>query len=370
MQGFEYRFPAVRGIQAGREFYVAMCPLGLVRRIFVPDESSEEAPHRSQRVLNKGRVPKLAEYLASNPDDYTFSAITACVDGSVEFTPLSDDDDWELGRLVIPMSADLLITDGQHRWRAISKAVELEPELESESLPVVLYVDEGLERRQQMFADLNMHAVRPTRSLGILYDHRDPLAELTRYLAEHVPLFAERTEVEKTSISNRSGNLFTLSAIYQATAALLGRKEGDEISRDDRKTAERFWTVLGEVVTEWSAIIDGEMKPWELRGEYIHAHGVVLQAFGKAGHALMEEDLQWAERLRDGDLDSVDWRRSNTTLWEGRAMSNGRVSKARKNVALTTSLIKQRLGLALSEKEKKLEEELREMQETMQGEAA
>ncbi len=42
---------------------------------------------------------------------------------------------------------------------------------------VVLFMDAGFERSQQMFADLNKHAVRPTRSLGVLYDHRDPLSK-------------------------------------------------------------------------------------------------------------------------------------------------------------------------------------------------
>ncbi|MGC6542571.1 DNA sulfur modification protein DndB, partial [Escherichia coli] len=40
--GFEYVFPAIRGIQAGREYYVTMCPLRLIPKIFVFDE--EELP--------------------------------------------------------------------------------------------------------------------------------------------------------------------------------------------------------------------------------------------------------------------------------------------------------------------------------------
>lgn len=36
--GFEYTFPAIRGIQAGREFYISMCPLRLIPKIFIFDE--------------------------------------------------------------------------------------------------------------------------------------------------------------------------------------------------------------------------------------------------------------------------------------------------------------------------------------------
>lgn len=370
MQGFEFRFPAVRGIQAGREFYVAMCPLGAVPKLFALDESSQEAAARGQRVLNKARIPRLARFLANNSEDYAVSAITACIDGDVGFDPLGDEQNWELGRLVVSLSTNLLITDGQHRWRAICEALKLEPDLEDEAVPVVLYVDEGVERRQQMFADLNMHAVRPTRSLGILYDHRDPMACLTRDLAESVPLFANRTEVEKTTISNRSAKLFTLSAIYQATAALLVKKAADDIFPAERDVARRYWTVLADVLPEWKAIVDGEMKPWKLRADYIHAHGVVLQAFGGAGAALVERRRDWESTLRRSSLSDIDWSRSNVSLWEGRALSDGRVSKAKRNVALTTSLLKQSLSLPLTEKEEKLERELQELREEMRTEAA
>ena len=35
---FEYIFPAIRGVQAGRAFYTSMCPLHLIPKIFLFDE--------------------------------------------------------------------------------------------------------------------------------------------------------------------------------------------------------------------------------------------------------------------------------------------------------------------------------------------
>ena len=370
MQGFDFTFPAVRGVQAGREFYVAMCPLAVIPKLFAPDESSRRARDRGQRPLNKARVPKLARFLLENPGNYAFSAITACIDGSADFEPLGEDHDWELGRLKVPVSANLLITDGQHRWRAICEALQQEPSLGKETVPVVLYLDEGLKRRQQIFADLNMHGVRPTRSLGILYDHRDPLAAMVRVLADEAPLFAGRTEVEKTTISNRSANLFTLSAIYQATAALLGKRAGDPVGEADFHAAFGFWRILGEVIPEWSAVIAGEAKPWQLRAGYVHAHGVVLQALGAAGRQLLDDAPDWEDRLRADSMVMIDWSRSNERLWEGRALSHGRVSKARRNVALTASYVKQRLGLALSPNERRFEDELKQSRISSDSEVA
>ena len=34
---FEYVFPAIRGVQAYREYYVSMCPLRLIPKLFVFD---------------------------------------------------------------------------------------------------------------------------------------------------------------------------------------------------------------------------------------------------------------------------------------------------------------------------------------------
>ena len=35
---FCYRFPAVKGLQAGKEYYIAMIPLGILSKIFRNDE--------------------------------------------------------------------------------------------------------------------------------------------------------------------------------------------------------------------------------------------------------------------------------------------------------------------------------------------
>src|SRR5207244_2359567 len=53
MPTFEYVFPAIRGIQAGREYYASMCPLRLIPRIFLFDEDELKPELRAQRFLNK-----------------------------------------------------------------------------------------------------------------------------------------------------------------------------------------------------------------------------------------------------------------------------------------------------------------------------
>jgi DNA sulfur modification protein DndB len=161
-------FNAIRGIQAGREYYAAICPLKVIPRLFLFDEEELSADHRSQRTLNRARIPEIARYVVENPRDYMFSSITASVDGKVSFEPHGQEGTGRnVGRLLIPMTARFLINDGQHRRAAIEEALKERPELGEETLSVVFFVDAGLRRSQQMFADLNRHAIRPTMSLGI-----------------------------------------------------------------------------------------------------------------------------------------------------------------------------------------------------------
>src|SRR5258708_36519063 len=115
MPSFEYVFPAIRGIQAGREYFVSMCPMRLIPRIFIFDEDELKPELRAQRILNRARVPEIARYLLRRTKNYTFSAITASVDGHVRFEPLGKDEaERSVGSLHIPMSAKFVINDGQH----------------------------------------------------------------------------------------------------------------------------------------------------------------------------------------------------------------------------------------------------------------
>lgn len=171
MDSARFSFPAVKGIQASMEYYVAMVPLDCISKLFTFTDENLPPEIRSQRTLNKARIPEIREYILSNPKSYVFSALTASIDGDVDFEAVQENSN--LGMLSISMAAKLLINDGQHRRAAIEEALKKNPELKYEHISIVLYHDIGLKRSQQMFSDLNRFAIRPTKSLNILYDNRD-----------------------------------------------------------------------------------------------------------------------------------------------------------------------------------------------------
>lgn len=354
MNTFIHSFPCVRGIQAGRPCYIAMCPMRLVPKIFMFNEENVPPDLRAQRTLNLARVPEISAYLIDNRDDYTLSAITASVDGVVQFTPASDTGlGQSIGTLTIPMDAPILINDGQHRRAAIEQAILENPELGHDNIPVLFFIDEGLNRSQQMFADLNKHAVRPSNSISTLYDHRDQISDLARYLAKNVDVFSRMTELEKSSLSPRSSKLFTLSAIKNASRVLLKKGKGDLIAQNEKELAKSFWEEVSLQMPDWIRAKNKELSTSELRDNYIHAHGVMLQAMGLVGAELIiRKESEWKKTI--SQLRSIDWSRANPE-WEGRAMVHGRISKATTNVALTASLIKKKLGVPLSTVERELE---------------
>jgi len=356
---FNYIFTALRGIQSGREYYVTMCPLHLIPKLFLYDENELPPALRAQRTLNRARIPKMYKYIVDNPRSYTFSAITASIDGRVEFKPFKKiGAASKVGYLIVPMSARFLINDGQHRRAAIERALEANPELGSETISVVFFVDAGLKRSQQMFADLNKHAVRPTLSLSVLYDHRDPLARLSVRLAMSVPIFSKGTEFEKTTISNRSTNLFTLSSIYHATKNLLGKGQSvDSLNRDEELLAFDFWSEVTNYINEWQLLLEDKISSSELRKGFIHSHGIALLALGLAAQELIRKYPEnWKNKLKG--LEGIDWSRSNTELWEARAMHAGRINASSNNVLLTTIVIKRALGLAVTKEDEALENRL------------
>jgi DNA sulfur modification protein DndB len=357
---FGYSFPAIRGVQAGREYYTSMCPMRLIPKIFYYDEEEAElGPElRAQRTLNRQRLPELAKYITENKETYVFSALTASINGDMHFEPIGASGNAnQIGVLKVPLDAKFIINDGQHRRAAIEMAVRAEPSLGDETIAVVFFRDRDLSRCQQMFADLNRHAVKPSKSIGILYDQRDELAELVRLVVLQSELLSDLVEMEKTSLAVRSRKLFTLSSIYQATGCLL---EGMTDLSSERKVelAKQFWSTIAEAIPEWGSVHRREMSSGEVRSDFLHSHGIALHAMGLAGNLLIKKfPKNWPSKLRV--VKDINWSRKNTKLWEGRAMAGGRVTKARQNLLLTTNVLKNHLKLELTPTEQQAEKEFK-----------
>lgn len=312
---------------------------------------------RAQRSINRSRVPEIARYIVANTDSYTFSAITASIDGKVRFEPVGNSDTahFRMGTLTVDMDAKFIVNDGQHRRAAIEQALGEKPELGDETIAVVFFHDRGLERCQQMFADLNRHAVKPSPSLSVLYDHRNAAASLAKHLGLTSKVFRNLIETERSSLSKRSRKLFTLSALHFAILEMLGEHEFEDFAAASKKCTE-YWGAVGEHIPEWVYVREGRMTAGEVRQDFIHSHAIVLHALGRVGKFIYQANAG------DTDLNSVlmklrdiDWTRTNVSTWEGRAMIGGRMAKNSQNITLTCNQIKRSLGLLLTPEEQIIE---------------
>ena len=345
--GETYGFDAIRGIQAGREFYVAMCPLKIIPKLFIFTEFDLPPELRAQRTLRASRIPALKNYILNNPKDYIFSSLTASVDGTMKFEPApSLGEGGKLGRLYVSMESRLLINDGQHRRQAIEEALKENPDLAHEMISVVFFEDKGLVRSQQMFSDLNKNAVKPTKSLSILYDHRDEFARFVVAISSELEIFSGRVELEKTAISNRSIKFFTLNGIADATRKFLGIK-GTKISVDEQNMAKEFWNEIAKNIPEWQLLIQKRVTTSELRKEYVHSHTNLLNALGIVGNVLQNEyPSDWKQKL--ASLQNIDWSRSNPE-WEGKLLLRGRMLKTKLGIELAANTILKKCGIPLSD---------------------
>lgn len=337
-------FDAVRGFQAGKEFYNAMCSFATIYHHFkYNDDPQIPADLKAQRKLRENRVPEIGNYILNNPKEYVFSSITVSVGGKVGFNPAPGlGENGNLGKVIIPIDAPILINDGQHRCAAIKYAYDHEPSLANEKVSVVIFEDKGLKRSQQMFSDLNKHAVKPTKSLGLLYDHRDTFARFIVNLTNDAEIFHGRTENEKTTPSSGSTKLFTLSAIGESTKYLLKLKT-KSISTEKQKLALEFWDTVAKNIPEWNLLMQKKISAKELREQYVHAHTNMLNALGLVGHVLITEFPDtWKEKLKG--LRKVEWER-DSPIWEGKIVIQGKMNKNKVGIKKSADEILKHCGL-------------------------
>ncbi|MCC3418690.1 MAG: DNA sulfur modification protein DndB [Microcoleus sp. PH2017_07_MST_O_A] len=357
---FEYILPAIRGIQAGREYYVSMCPVRFLPKLF-PFESEDLPPElRAIRTLNKTRIPEIADYLVKNYTSYTCGAIAASIDADITFEAVGNEaEERKIGRLRVPMDAKFTINDGQHRRAAFEMALRENPQLGYETVALILYLDIGLENSQQKFADLNNFQVPLESSLSLLYNHRGDSAVVLKAVVKQVEVFRCLTEMERGSLNGRSPKLFALSAIDRATIALLSNIHSSKHAKPPRYRATKqekqeeltqqiqqavsYWNVVSSFIPDWQLVLHKQVAAGEVRRNCVHCHSVVLESLGEVGAVLLAVfPNNWEEHL--SLLQQVDWSISNPD-WEGGILVKGGISKSRASVSWMTDYLKVKLGL-------------------------
>jgi DNA sulfur modification protein DndB len=367
-----YTFPAVKGEQNGTEYFLTTLEYGEVDSLVeLPEEYfgkqllNGDLP--MQRELNWSRVRnQMREYLLNG--DYPFySALTLFIvprdleplepGEGYEFRPASSGsiDENKYGQLIVRSSCILFPGDGQHRAASIKEALRDDKSLASVQIPVVLIPFHSKERVRQMFADLNLWAKSPGKTIGLAFESRDPIALITKAVIKEVPLFDQRVNLRTNSLSKKSPHVITMNALFESNKLLLNalgeeldglrsRQPGDEAVGAVAQRLEKVWSIIIECLPEWKDVMSGRTKPGELREDFVYAHGIGWQAIAHAAAALIRTyPDRWAQLLRRG-LVAIDWHRANQD-WQGVAMVGTRINNTGPGIRATAGYILKQAGV-------------------------
>ncbi|EKF9659313.1 DNA sulfur modification protein DndB [Vibrio cholerae] len=283
---FCFDIPAVRGVQAGRTYFTMTAPLGALNRLIAFDTGNVLA--RSQREVNPQRAKKISNYILKNKQSYVLPSLAGVItdDSSIEF--LASELSPSVGILRVSMDADILLFDGQHRGTGIIDAVKMEVEIRGHSVPIMLFTGMTLDERQQAFADINGHTVKPSQSISDTYNKRDSLPMLIVDMAKELPAFQDRVDFEHNVIPKNSDYLFPVKILKDATVRLTGMKAGAELSKEMREFVISFWRKADKPLL-WSQSKDWNMSGEDFRNEYISSHGVFINALGLFGNIIYNQ---------------------------------------------------------------------------------
>lgn len=352
--------PALRARMGTTDYFLSVVTLGeasrLIEYVEEVDSWTVETPPelKLQRKLNIQRVEReLVPYLLSR-DDHFYSSLTVEIrpvpyeqgPGEVEFTPKENfPGGVAFGSLTLDGTEVLAALDGQHRLKSIERAIRQKPELAREHIALIMVPFRGLERSQSLFSDLNRYARAPSKSIALLFTHREVLARVAKALTIRVPLLRDRTNMESTSLSINSRYFITLSTLYETTRALAGKDTPDDPVVEDRLIDELagIWIALTDAIAEWGQVARGEEHPAYLRQRFLHMHGVGQQAIALVVAAARQASGENWRRILE-PLGVVDWRVVNPA-WQGVALHGGRVTNTSTSIQLLARALRKLVGL-------------------------
>ena len=380
--------PALKGHMGGVDYYVITLPFSIVTRYATTADDNLPVNLRRNRKVTPRRFAEISKYIIKNLDDYRFSAIT-CTFGvdddkrqPLKWEPAQPTGDASLiGLLTLDQRDPLIIVDGQHRYGAIKKVLEDNSELGDERITVVLFPYINVQEAQQLFSDLNRTAKKTTKSLDILFDHRDIVNRVVQRLVERVSVFRGRINLEDTSVARQSQDIFTIATIYQATkpiirgayqAGLLNERLGEpdpetDMPKDNEGLYIDFltevWEFIAQQFPEWSQVATGTANIVNIRGDFLHWHSGVISAVGEfVAESMRQLGNNWQEAVKNAltHPQTHGWRR-DANEWQGIITAATQVMPRSLVLPSLKSYLKKLAGLTLTDADTRQLESIKKM---------
>jgi DNA sulfur modification protein DndB len=259
------------------------------------------------------------------------------------------------GYLVIPGSAKLAVTDGQHRKTGISSAMDQMVETDaarfgSDAVAVMITCETDINQIHQDFADCSKTKPLPPSLLAV-YDRRNPANRLVGDLERSCPLFKGRIDSTSKTLSKKSTFLFLANQLRQFLKELLAgsyaiadadfEKRALELLGQDEQYAaalQKFTDYvnhLTSVIQVWNDIANlppGSLEisqiPVKREEGWICLTATGLNIIGRIGHKLFTNaqlEKKWREYASKlGDPNIIDWKRG-AEFWQGNIVQGNKL---------------------------------------------
>ena len=175
----------------------------------------------------------IANYIETQEERFFNSLILAVYDGQPKWNEIriqdeTGEDNYNLGIITLTDDVKIFPVDGQHRVAGIKKAVEDNPDMKSERVPVIFIghsTDEiGMQRTRRMFSTLNRYAKPVSLRDIIALDEDDVVAIASRNLIDNTDLFVSDRILDSKNKSIPDSNDMALTSIityYECNKELL-----------------------------------------------------------------------------------------------------------------------------------------------------
>lgn len=284
----------------------------------------------ANRPLIPNHVDEIARYLVETKDyilpPFVFNSSTPIKVFAFGMSAV------KFGYAVIPSELILYVTDGQHRLKAIEKALPERPELRNDGATVLVVQEDDIDKIHQDFADCAKNKPIPPALLAA-FDISNPLAELTRQLSRELVIFNGRIDKTSKSVGKATNYLFTMNQLQIGVAEFLfgsSRKQvlkscSIQVNNEFNLQLEKvktFYRGFAEINESWKQLLKpasetGNLDLYSWRQERIDFTTIGLQIISRVGHHIFFSK-GFTEQQRFTLLEalaSLDYKR-DSALWE------------------------------------------------------
>ena len=380
--------------QSDRTMLSGVLPVRVLTRV-LDHNSSKKGSAAAKALTTRNRpvavehVRTIAAYLRraiEKNENYLIPALTLNSTGSVEVMVPEGEYTPTTGYAVFPDEASVHITDGQHRYLAISQiADELRGTPEGDKfmrsgVPFMMTIEGDLSQTHQDFADAARAKPLPSSLLAV-FDTRQPANRALMEIGERVHLLKGRIDATSSTLSTSSPFVFLVNQVRQfvkssltgnATVSEQAFANSAEAALSNPDALERwvcsrvaFLNVMTQIIDDWRALSElpepggadsavvlartkaiREKKRVPLSAAFLNALGMIsyhvlaTATSSDVAQAELEDEL----RAKLEPLRSIDWDRS-APIWNGNLVVEGRIRTQTPAIKAGAAKLMEALGI-------------------------